>query len=208
MPYDSSAPLEEQIKTSVASSLQNLRSRDDSEHHYVDCLLLHSPLPTVEQTLKAWKLLETYVPTQIRTLGISNVTLPVLQTIYENSKVKPSVVQNRFYPQTHYDVSLRAFCAEHHIMYQSFWTLTGNPALVKSKPVADLATAAGVNRIVALYTLVMDLGVVVLNGTTSSEHMRDDLKGLVYVQSWVLLNPHAWVRIATGFRSLIGELRQ
>jgi diketogulonate reductase-like aldo/keto reductase len=208
MPYDPSAPLEEQIKTSVASSLRNLRSRDDSEHDYVDCLLLHSPLPTIEQTLKAWTLLETYVPTQIRTLGISNVTLPVLQTIYENSKVKPSVVQNRFYPQTHYDVPLRAFCAEHHIMYQSFWTLTGNPALVKSKPVADLATAAGVNRIVALYTLVMDLGVVVLNGTTSSEHMRDDLKGLVNVQSSVLLNPHAWVRIAAGFRSLIEDLRQ
>ncbi|KAJ8107450.1 hypothetical protein OPT61_g8857 [Boeremia exigua] len=179
MPYDPAAPLETQIRTSVASSLKNLRPRQDSEEgSHLDCLLLHSPLPTLPQTLEAWKLLESYVPHQIKTLGISNVTLPVLREIYNVSTIKPSVVQNRFYPQTRYDGPLRAFCREHGITYQSFWTLTGNSNLVKSKPVVELAQAAEVSVPTALYALVMDLGVEVLNGTTSAEHMQEDLLGV------------------------------
>ncbi|KAF2027156.1 aldo-keto reductase-like protein [Setomelanomma holmii] len=205
MPYNPSAPLEEQIKTSVASSMSNLRHKRNPKECYVDCLLLHSPLPAIEQTLEAWKLLESYVPNQIRTLGISNVTLPILHTIYENSTIKPSVVQNRFYPQTRYDVPLRAFCAEHDIVYQSFWTLTGNPALLRSKPVVALADAVGVEASVALYTLVMDLGVVVLNGTTSSEHMRNDLEGIAKVRTWAARHLDEWTKINATFEQQIGQ---
>jgi diketogulonate reductase-like aldo/keto reductase len=204
MPYDHGASLEKQIRTSVASSLQNLRHTSDfGEGTYVDCLLLHSPLPTLDNTIDAWGILETYVPSQIRTLGISNVTLPALQAIYERSTVKPSVVQNRFYPQTRYDLPLRAFCREHQITYQSFWTLTGNPALLKSKPVAELAAATGVGPAVALYALVVDLGVVVLNGTTSAEHMRDDLDGMKIVSDWARGNEQAFEQINRSFRDLV-----
>lgn len=207
MPYDPSAPLEDQIHTSVASSLKNLRPSEDSEQgSYVDCLLLHSPLPTTEQTLQAWKLLESYVPDRIRTLGISNVTLRALQAIYDNSTVKPSVVQNRFYPQTRYDVPLRAFCAEHGIMYQSSWTLAGNPRLLKSDPIALLATSANVSPFVSLYALVMDQGIVVLNGTTSTENMNHDLEGIRKVREWAVSNERQWVQTGEAFRQCIEPL--
>jgi diketogulonate reductase-like aldo/keto reductase len=207
MPYDPEAPLEEQIHTSVASSLKNLRHEAESEDtSYVDCLLLHSPLPTVEQTLQAWKLLESYVPTQIRTIGISNVTLPVLQAIYKNATIKPSVVQNRFYPQTRYDLPLRAFCTEHNIMYQSFWTLTGNPSLLKSKPIAALAQAAEVDIAVALYALVMEQGIVVLNGSTSTEHMRGDLDSIQTVREWAVSHPRDFASIGEAFKGLVGSV--
>ncbi|KAF1953762.1 aldo-keto reductase-like protein [Byssothecium circinans] len=204
MPYDASAPLETQIRTSVATSLKNLRPRSDSENgSYVDCLLLHSPLPTVEQTIDAWRILESYVPDKIRALGISNVTLPVLEVIYENSTIKPSVVQNRFYPQTRYDVPLRAFCEEHGIAYQSFWTLTGNPHLLKAEPVTALSEAAGVNRSVALYALVMDQGIVVLNGTTSAEHMEEDFTGISRVREWAMSQGNEWHKIVQGFQAAL-----
>jgi diketogulonate reductase-like aldo/keto reductase len=207
MPYDPEAPLETQIHTSVASSLRNLRHEAELESDsYVDCLLLHSPLPTVEQTLQAWKLLESYVPTRVRSLGISNVTLPVLQAIYESAIVKPSVVQNRFYPQTRYDVPLRAFCRERNIMYQSFWTLTGNLSLLKSKPVNALAHATNVELPVALYALVMEQGVMVLNGSTSTEHMRGDLEGIRSVREWALSHPRDFVSINEAFKSLVGPI--
>jgi diketogulonate reductase-like aldo/keto reductase len=206
MPYDPNAPLDNQIHTSVASSLHNFRLQPEgSDGSYVDGVLLHSPLPTVEQTLQAWKLLESYVPHQIRTLGISNVTLPVLQAIYDNSVIKPSVVQNRFYPQTRYDAPLRAYCKERQIQYQSFWTLTGNPALLKSSPVAALVQAAEVTQAIALYALVAELGIEILNGTTSREHMRDDLEGTVKVRDWATRNAHEWHGITTAFRSLTNE---
>ncbi|KAI4950036.1 hypothetical protein J4E91_004692 [Alternaria rosae] len=205
MPYNPDAPLDTQIHTSVASSLKNLRYKDKPDDaSYIDCLLLHSPLPTIDQTLQAWKLLESYVPNRIRSLGISNVTLPILQAIYKNATIKPSVVQNRFYPQTRYDVSLRAFCRENNIMYQSFWTLTGNPSLIRSEPVATLAQVAGVGLPVALYALVIDQGVVVLNGTTSSDHMRADLEGIEKVREWALSQPDKFESIGGAFKSLVG----
>ena len=203
MPYDPSATLRKQIRTSLSSSLKNLRPNEASEEgSYLDCLLLHSPLPTIEETLQAWDLLESYVPYTIRSLGISNVTLPVLRQVYEHALIKPSVVQNRFYPQTRYDVPLRAFCREHGIMYQSFWTLTGNPELLKSKPVISLAEASRVDRSVALYALVMDLGVMVLNGTTSSEHMRQDLQGVKCVGQWATSHPAEWKAVQENFKTI------
>eukprot|EP00899_Mesostigma_viride_P002169 jgi/Mesvir1/11953/Mv26163-RA.1 len=46
IPYDPSAPLAEQVKQSVAKSLSNLHT------DYLDSLVLHSPLPTIPQTLE------------------------------------------------------------------------------------------------------------------------------------------------------------
>lgn len=204
MPYDPNAPLETQLHTSVASSLNNLRPTQDSEEgSHLDCLLLHSPLPTVERTIEAWKLLETYVPHQIKALGISNVTLPVLRELYKASEVKPSVVQNRFYPQTQYDGQLRTFCREHGITYQSFWTLTGNPKLLKSRPVVELAQTAEVSVPTALYALVIDLGIEVLNGTTSAEHMQEDLNGVRKARDWAISNSKEWVGLTTAFKKLV-----
>ncbi|UPX20339.1 uncharacterized protein EKO05_0010574 [Ascochyta rabiei] len=205
MPYDPNESLENQLHTSIASSLWNLRPTQNSEDgSYVDCLLLHSPLTTLDQTLQAWSVLETYVPHQIKALGISNVTLPVLREIYNASTIKPSVVQNRFYPQTRYDGPLRAFCREHRITYQSFWTLTGNPKLLRSKPVAELARAAEVAVPIALYALVMDLGVEVLNGTTSAAHMKDDLQGVRQVRNWASSNASQWATLGRSFAELVG----
>jgi diketogulonate reductase-like aldo/keto reductase len=204
MPYHPLDPLDTQIQVSVASSLRNLRpDKTTGDAAYLDCLLLHSPLPTIEQTLQAWKILETYVPAQIRRLGISNVTLPILQAIYENATIKPSVVQNRFYPATVYDMPLRKFCLEHTIQYQSFWTLTGNPNLLKSGAIRDLAAAVKVSSPVALYALVMDLGVTVLNGTTSQQHMENDLAEIRTVRNWAGVNEDGWAQLRTRFRRLI-----
>ncbi|KAF2735893.1 aldo-keto reductase-like protein [Polyplosphaeria fusca] len=204
MPYHPLDPLETQIQVSVASSLNNLRpNEDDQEGSYLDCLLLHSPLPTIEQTILAWKILESYVPNKIRALGISNVTLPVLQAINDNATVKPSVVQNRFYPATKYNMPLRAFCREHSIKYQSFWTLTGNPNLLRSETVRILADSAKVSTSIALYALVMDLGVVVLNGTTSTDHMDEDLSGIQAVKKWAMADLERWYQIRAKFQRMV-----
>lgn len=62
-----------------------------------------------------------------RQLGISNIyELDVLEQLFQDAKVKPSVVQNRFYADTGHDHQIRAWCREQGIVYQSFWTLTAN----------------------------------------------------------------------------------
>jgi diketogulonate reductase-like aldo/keto reductase len=212
MPYDSSQTLEKQIHTSIASSLKNFSFQGSGEP-YIDCLVLHSPLRTIEETFQAWKVFEFYVPTKIRTLGISNTTLDVLQDICTEMTIKPSVVQNRFYPATKWDVPLRSFCREEGIVFQTFWTLTGNPGLLKSnvvKEVAEALKSAGIagEKAVALYSLVLGLeGTSVLNGTTNAERMAGDLAGLRTVGTLIEGDwKEKWEGWLEEFKDIIGEL--
>ncbi|KAF1815000.1 aldo-keto reductase-like protein [Eremomyces bilateralis CBS 781.70] len=209
IPYNPDDELQVQIETSVKSSFRNLRPREETESEnetYIDCLLLHSPLDTLESTVQAWKVLESYVPKRIRHLGISNVDLQILQGLYDSVEIKPAVVQNRFIPMTGYDVELREFCADKGIMYESFWTLTGNPNLLRLESVQDLAAKVRVAPEVGCYALVMALGITTLNGTTSTEHMKDDLAGVLKVQEWASEHPEEWQKAKDSFRTFIGAM--
>ena len=188
VPYDLGAPLEEQIRTSVELSLRNLGVT------FLDALLLHTPLQTLEATISAWKVLESFVATgQIRHLGISNCSLPTLAALYASplTSVRPSIVQNRFYEHTGYDLPLIEFCREKGIVYQSFWTLTANPRLLKSAVVGKVAEERGWSREQGIYALVLALGrgweggggVSVMNGTTNEGRMKADLEVLPEVQN-------------------------
>lgn len=171
LPYDAKAPLAEQVHQSCSASLVNLRTP------YVDALLLHSFLPTHAEMMEVWRAFEALVDAgKVRFIGVSNATdLRALERLYAEARVKPSVVQNRFYAKTGYDVEIRAFCARHRIAYQSFWTLTANPELLASPMVARLAAARSASREQALFSLVLELGVTPLTGTTSTAHMAQDL---------------------------------
>lgn len=206
MPYDPNKSITSQVLASVKSSLNNLRhSEDSSDESYIDCLVLHSPLPSMKETQEAWRAMEGHVPQQARTLGISNVyQVDVLRALYDFASVKPSVVQNRFYPDSGYDTEIRAFCTEKGMTYQSFWTLTANPMLLASKPVTTLAEVNKVSPPVALYSLVLGLGQMsVLNGTTNPKRMEQDLSGLEKIRQWQESSPKDWKSIQSAFQELI-----
>ncbi|EEQ91840.2 aldo-keto reductase [Blastomyces dermatitidis ER-3] len=209
VPYDPSSPIAAQIHSSVKSSLANLRSREDTSSEtdtYLDALVLHSPLPTINETLEAWAALEEYVPHKIRNLGISNCDLRVLKAIHSSTKVKPAVVQNRFYPGSKFDVDLRQFCRQNSIVYQSFWTLTANPELVWSTEVGLLSQQARISPQAALYCLVLGLGdTVMLNGTKNEGRMLADLAAPKAVEEFSSKYPEQWDRILGRFKKKIGE---
>lgn len=211
MPYDPRASVTEQVHASIRSSLHNLRPSEEaqsSDQAYIDMVVLHSPMRTMDETLEVWSALESYVPHQIRNLGISNCTLPVLKGLYASPKVRvrPAVVQNRFYPATQFDVPLRAFCRENQLIYQSFWTLTANPPLVQSDAVQLLASGAAITPAAAMYCLVMGLGnTTVLNGTTNEGRMEADLAAPKKVERLVQEQPGLWERALGGFKTLIGD---
>lgn len=209
MPYDPKQPIAAQVHASIKSSLWNLRASENpgsEDDTYLDALVLHSPLPTMAETLEAWRACEEYVPHKIRNLGISNSWLPVLSALFREAKVKPAVAQNRFYADTHFDTALREFCRENSIVYQSFWTLTANPDLVWSAEVGLLAHKTGISQQAALYCLVMGLGnTVVLNGTKNQGHMVADLEAPGRVGQFAAKNPEEWTDILTKFKRQIGE---
>jgi diketogulonate reductase-like aldo/keto reductase len=171
VPYDKSAPLEEQVAQSFASSQRNLHS------DYVDCLILHSPLASHAHTLQAWRAMEAIQQSGgARQLGISNCyDLAVMQALYADAKVKPTLVQNRFYRETNYETALREWCVRHGVIFQSFWSLTANPHILDSDTLHRLARHYNKTRAQIFFRYLTQASIVPLTGTTSEQHMHDDL---------------------------------
>jgi diketogulonate reductase-like aldo/keto reductase len=171
IPYDRQAPLPRQVAQSVAVSLKNLQT------DYLDCVLLHSPMPTMTQTQSAWRALEAFIDTgQVRQLGVSNCyRLDDLESLYEAARIKPAIVQNRFYADTNYDRHVRAYCDRQQIIYQGFWTLSANPQLLAHTSIGVPAATHKRTAAQILFRYLTQIGVVPLTGTKSETHMREDL---------------------------------
>lgn len=171
IPYHPDAPLDEQVAQSFAVSQKNLGT------DYVDSLVLHSPLPRFDQLLTVWRSMEAiHARGGARQLGISNCYDPaVLRRLHQEAQVKPSVLQNRFYADTGYDQDLRSFCQQESIVYQSFWTLTANPHLLRSRVVQELARSYQRTEAQILFRFLTQIGIVPLTGTSSDQHMQEDL---------------------------------
>ncbi len=86
------------------------------------------------------------------------------------------MVQNRFYAQTGYDRGIRAFCRQHRIIYQSFWTLSANPRVLAHDKLKALALKYGRTPAQVLFRYLTQEDIVPLTGTTSETHMREDLE--------------------------------
>jgi diketogulonate reductase-like aldo/keto reductase len=172
LPYDPHAELSLQVEQSFASSLRNLQT------DYIDCLLLHSPMHTHEKTMIVWRSMERLFDSgKVHRLGISNMySATAFAQLYADARIPPSVIQNRFYHKFDFDKGIRQFCHDHDVVYESFWTLTGNPNLVQSSTVKVLAAQYQVSCEQLWFRFVMALGIVPLSGTTNLQHMKEDLR--------------------------------
>jgi len=171
LPYDGDAAVGEQVRQSFAASLRNLRT------DYLDALVLHSPYPEDKDTLEAWSAMEELCDAGgVRQLGVSNCyELDRLKMIYEAARVKPAVIQNRFYAKTGYDREIREFCRSTGVLYQSFWTLTANPEVLAQPVLKDLAQTYKRTPAQLFFRYLTQQGIVCLTGTSSREHMAQDL---------------------------------
>lgn len=171
IPYDARAPLAPQVAQSIETSLRNLRT------NYLDCLVLHSPMPDMASTLTVWRAMEAACERGVvRQLGISNCYEPkVFDALWQASRIQPAVLQNRFYDKTHYDRELRERCRTLGVVYQSFWTLTANPHLLEHEVVTRLGSIYQRTPAQILFRYLTQAGVVPLTGTQSARHMEEDL---------------------------------
>ncbi len=171
VPYDQNSPVELQIAQSFETSKKNLQTE------YVDSLVLHSPIAPHALLMKAWNAMEKIYKTGgARQLGISNCYhTEVIRSLYADADVKPAVVQNRFYQETGYDANLRRWCSDHGVIYQSFWTLTANPHILASNTVRTIAKTYQKTEAQIFFRYLSHSGIVPLTGTTSEQHMKEDL---------------------------------
>ena len=170
IPYNPQDSIEKQIADSFEVSKKNLHT------DYIDSLLLHSPLFPYANMLRAYKTMETlYDKGEVLHLGISNCyDLELLKQVYQDARIKPSFIQNRFYADTGYDKELRAWCINHPIAYQAFWTLSANPHILHSEPMRLLTLKYTKTAAQLFYRFLTCKGITPLIGSTSKKHLEED----------------------------------
>jgi diketogulonate reductase-like aldo/keto reductase len=173
LPYDPAAPIATQVEQSFASSLEHLGVDT------IDSYVLHGPSRRFglgEDDWAAWRAMETIHATgRARLLGISNVGLDQLQALCAAARVPPRLVQNRCFADQGWDRDVRAYCAAQGIHYQGFSLLTANRGVLAHPEVAQIARRHGRGLAQVIFRFALQAGMIALTGTTSAEHMREDL---------------------------------
>jgi diketogulonate reductase-like aldo/keto reductase len=173
LPYDPAASLSVQVAQSMASSLEHLGT------DYIDSYVLHGPSSNYDWTdedAEVWRAMQKERDAgRTRLLGVSNVSLQHLEQMAARHSEAPAFVQNRCYAQLGWDREIRAFCSQRNIIYQGFSLLTANVEVLHRPLIANLASHANVSPAEVVFAFARAIGMLPLTGTSSPEHMRQDL---------------------------------
>jgi diketogulonate reductase-like aldo/keto reductase len=172
-PYDSSADLTTQVRQSFASSLDHLHS------DYLDSYVLHAPFSRRglgQADWEVWAAMEDlYQSGKTKMIGISNVGAAQLQELCERARVRPMMVQNRCFAALAWDKQVRTICQAHGIIYQGFSLLTANRKVFAAPEIRSIAQRVGAGPAQVIFRFAMQVGMLPLTGTTSEQHMQEDL---------------------------------
>lgn len=173
LPYDPRAPMAKQVEQSFASSLEHLGVDQ------LDSCLLHGPSAPIgwaEEDLEAWGAMEDLQRAgAVRFIGVSNVNADQLEELHATASVKPAVVQNRCFTRPFADRAVRDFCLANGVAYQGFSLLTGHRTLLRHPDVHAMAHRLGATVPQVVFRWCLEQGMTVLTGTTSPQHMAEDL---------------------------------
>lgn len=173
LPYDPDSPVARQVEQSFAKSLEHLGVER------LDSLVLHGPsvpLGLADEDLEAWHAMEDLQRNGgTRFLGVSNVSAEQLDLLCAEASIPPAFVQNRCFTRPHADAAVRATCRERGFRYQGFSLLTGNPRMLRSPVVHEIAHRLGATVPQVVFRYCLGRGMAVLTGTTSPQHMAEDL---------------------------------
>jgi len=176
LPYDPSASFSTQVAQSMASSLEHLRT------DYVDSYILHGPSSNYEWTevdTEVWEAMRKQRDAgRTHLLGVSNVSLQHLELMKAAGAEMPAFVQNRCFARLGWDREVRAFCREHDIIYQGFSLLTANPEVLEHAPFIEVAKQLNATPAQIVFAFARAIGMLPLTGTSSTEHMKQDIASL------------------------------
>ena len=110
-----------------------------------------------------------------RLLGVSNVSVRHVEQMIEVHSEAPTFVQNRCYARLGWDREVRKFCREHKIIYQGFSLLTANVEALWHPVASGMAAGAKATPAQVVFAFARAMGMLSLTGTSSAEHMREDL---------------------------------
>jgi len=173
IPYDINADIQTQVDQSFQSSLDHLNT------DYIDSFILHGPASSyslIDSDLEVWKQMESLKNDgKIKYLGISNVNIDQLKELYNKADIKPTFVQNRCFASSRWDFDVRKFCNENKIIYQGFSLLTANTSILENQKLKDIMNKYNKTPAQVIFRFSMQVGMIPITGTSSEEHMIEDL---------------------------------
>jgi diketogulonate reductase-like aldo/keto reductase len=181
LPYDPQASLSAQVAQSLGGSLEHLGTE------YVDSYVLHGPSSGYGWTSDDAEVWEAMVRERdagrTRFLGVSNVSLQHLEEMAAAHTEAPAFVQNRCFARLGWDRDVRLFCQKRNIRYQGFSLLTANVEVLQHPLLQGLAARANATPAQAVFSFARAVGMLPLTGTSSAEHMKQDLESREVVLS-------------------------
>jgi len=173
-PYDASADLATQVRQSFDSSLIHLGTE------YVDSYVLHAPVSRRGLGAADWEVWAAmeglYQSGKTKLIGVSNVAAGQLAQLCEQANHKPMVVQNRCFAALGWDQEVREICQANGIIYQGFSLLTANREVLADREIQAIAKRLGTGPAQIIFRFAMQIGMLPLTGTTSQQHMEEDLQ--------------------------------
>jgi diketogulonate reductase-like aldo/keto reductase len=173
-PYDASADLTTQVRQSFDSSLIHLGT------DYLDSYVLHAPFQRRglgAADWEVWAVMEELCQSgKTKMIGVSNITAAQLAQLCDQAKVKPMVVQNRCFAALGWDRAVREICQTNGIIYQGFSLLTANREVLGASEIHAVARRLNATIAQVIFRFAMQIGMLPLTGTTSEQHMKEDLE--------------------------------
>lgn len=157
----------EPAKKGIETSLKNLGLG------YIDLYLIHQPYGDVPGTWKAME--EAKKEGKIRSIGVSNMTLKILNSFVRQFDTMPSVNQvecNPLYQQK----EIRKLMAEHDVRLEAWYPLGhGDKALLENPVITALAEKYGKNPGQIILRFENQEGFIVLPKSTHEKRIKENI---------------------------------
>jgi alcohol dehydrogenase (NADP+) len=175
--------------TAFEASLERLRL------NYLDLYLIHTPFafrPGDEQDprdqdgnvlydhgvtlLDTWKAMESLVDHgKCRAIGLSDIGLDEVKTIYESARIKPAVVQVESHPYLP-ETELLEFCKEKGVVFLAFPPLGHGmkPGLLEDPVISGIATRVRKTAAQVLLAWAVQRGTALLTTPRSAARAREN----------------------------------
>ncbi|XP_053608077.1 aldo-keto reductase AKR2E4-like [Plodia interpunctella] len=167
------------------------KSLEDLQMDYLDLYLVHYPMAykkngsiSLTDYLETWKGMEDAKMLNLtRSIGVSNFNLSQMQRLWDNSKIKPAVLQIEVNPTITQD-ELTAWCAEHGVVVMAYSPFGGvfgrKPDAPPPRSDDPVLTEIGnrhnktVPQILLRY--LVDRHIVALPRSTNKERIKSNIK--------------------------------
>lgn len=181
---DSDVPRDEIFVTTKLTNSEHgrdkaLRAFDESMGKLgldvLDLFLIHWPLPMFDQYVETWKALEELkADGRVRSIGVSNFTIPHLERLAQETGTVPAVNQVELHPRFPQD-ELRAYHAEHGILTEAWSPIGQGKGLLDDPTLAELAQAKGKTPAQVVLRWHVQLGNVVIPKSVTPSRIVENI---------------------------------